>query len=97
MKHIFVGAIDFGTSYSGFAYSSKERPSDIYFRRWSSGYSQLETEKTPTSILFDSDKECLAFGYEAENHYAGYTPEKQHEMYFLRNYKMALYGKTVST
>lgn len=95
MKHIFVGAIDFGTSYSGFAHSSKERPSDIYLRRWSSGYSLLETEKTPTCILFDSDKEFLAFGYEAENQYVGYTQEKQHEM--KRNYKMALYGKTVST
>ena len=97
MFHLLVGAIDFGTSYSGYAFSFKKATTGITTKRWMSGHSRLESEKTPTCILFDQAQTFKAFGYEAENTYAELCCNNQaSDYYFFKHYKMALYNKKVS-
>ena len=44
-----VAAIDFGTTFSGVAYSFKDSPSDVAVHNW--GKDQLASLKTPTTLL----------------------------------------------
>ena len=94
-SYIAVGAIDFGTSYSGYAFSFKYDPEKIQAKAWYSG-ENLSSSKTPTCILFDTDGNFHAFGYEAEEAYSGYCLDgQQNDWYFFREYKMALYDQMV--
>ena len=69
---LFVASIDFGTTYSGYAFSSKDEwerdPLKIHTNVWNS--SNLMSAKTPTTLLLSPKKEFLAFGYDAENIYS---------------------------
>ncbi|VDI61183.1 Hypothetical predicted protein [Mytilus galloprovincialis] len=74
-NHLLVAAIDFGTTYSGYAFSTRsdfERdPLKIRANQaWNAGGRQLLSLKTPTVILLDKDKKFVSFGYEAENQYS---------------------------
>lgn len=90
--YIVVGAIDFGTSYSGYAFSFKSDPQKVFTKVWP-GDVNLSSSKTPTCILFDKDMNFKAFGFQAEDKYADcYSDGEHHDWYFFRNYKMALYG-----
>ena len=98
-KLIFA-AIDFGTTYSGHAFSLKNRldknPTDISTIVWRSGSTTLNSPKVPTCILFDRNKEFSAFGYEAENKYTDLAFDGEHkDWYFFRHFKMSLYNKQV--
>ena len=64
---LFVVAIDFGTTYSGYAFSNIHRKDEIFTHNWIEGLSQAP--KTPTSILFTPFERFAAFGYEAEERY----------------------------
>ena len=69
-----MGAIDFGTTFSGWAYSFlheyKSDPAKVSVNHWNSGSGTLVTEKTPTCALISPNGQKLeAFGYEAENKY----------------------------
>ncbi|KAK3086243.1 hypothetical protein FSP39_015707 [Pinctada imbricata] len=96
--HIFSVALDFGTTYSGFAYSStsdfQNRPDKIYTNEaWNSGGQGLLSHKTPTVLLLTSNKKFEAFGYEAENLYADLALDGLHkDRYYFRRYKMKLHG-----
>ena len=91
-----VGAIDFGTTYSGWAYSFlhdyKSDPTKAIVRHWYSGTDTLASEKTPTCALIAPDgKTLVAFGYEAENKYQKCVENGTHrQYYFFRRFKMAL-------
>lgn len=67
--HLVVVAIDFGTTYTGFAYSFKSDPSKILASKWSGETLLSATEKAPTCVLLSPDKELIAFGYEAQDKY----------------------------
>ena len=90
-----VCAIDFGTTYSGWAYSFKHEyksdPLKENVQLWHSGSSPA-TEKTPTVALISPDgKSLVAFGYEAENKYKELVENEEHrEYYYFRRFKMAL-------
>ena len=98
---LLVGAIDFGTTYSGWAYSFqhdyKSDPTRATVQHWYSGSSTLVTEKTPTVPLIAPDGKTLVdFGYEAENRYKELVENDEHEnYYYFRRFKMAL-NKEVS-
>lgn len=81
----FVAAIDFGTAYSGYAFSTlndyNADPLNISTLPWKS-------YKIPTNILFDADKKFIAFGNQAEEMYSILQKEK---CYFFRKFKMLLY------
>ncbi|KAK3588466.1 hypothetical protein CHS0354_004680 [Potamilus streckersoni] len=97
-ESLLVVAIDFGTSYSGYAYQFYNEfvndPNKIGSpQAWNSGKSNLISLKTPTCLLLNQDKaldEC-AFGYEAEERYANLCLEQENEKYyFFRRFKMKL-------
>ena len=95
---MIVGAIDFGTAYSGWAFSFKhdfdKDPTKVSTKQWRSG-SSLVTEKAPTCALIESDgKTLLAFGYDAENKYRALAEEgEQENYYYFKGFKMALNKK----
>lgn len=64
---LFVAAIDFGTTYSGYAFSAKSTPNDIFTCNWKK--STLVSMKAPTAVLLDKEKNFVAFGFEAETTY----------------------------
>ena len=97
-KYDVVAAIDFGTSFSGFAFSFNHRDGndDIYMNReWGSaqGYSTL---KTPTCILLNPQKKFLKFGFEAAEKYAELEDANDQTFYCFDRFKMMLHGSEVS-
>ncbi|XP_063446045.1 heat shock 70 kDa protein 12A-like isoform X1 [Mytilus trossulus] len=97
--YLIVAALDFGTAYSGYAFSMrsnfKTNPLKIHANQaWNAGGRQLLSLKTPTTLLLNADKQFKAFGYEAENTYADLAIEDEHSDYFLfRRFKMNLHNK----
>jgi len=96
-KYDVVVAIDFGTSFSGFAFSFNHRDGseDIFMNRsWGSaqGYSTL---KTPTCILLNPLKRFVKFGFEAAEKYAELEDANDKSFYFFDRFKMMLHGSEV--
>lgn len=96
-KYKTVAAIDFGTSYSGFAFSSQENPLEVVTGKWKTNSSELlESLKTPTSLLFKSNGIAEAFGYEAEQKFKALVEENKHHDYrFFNKLKTVLLEKQV--
>ena len=93
---LMVCAIDFGTTYSGYAYSMRSDPMKIFCPQWRSGMSTLASNKTPTTVLLDREQKFVAFGYEAEKMYSEYVEEDEADDYFyFRRFKMMLYENTM--
>jgi hypothetical protein len=100
--YLFVAALDFGTTYSGYAFSSRsdhrEDPMKIQANQsWNAGGSSLFSLKTPTSLLLNSKGEFVSFGYEAENKYGSLVldGDSSHYLFFSR-FKMKLHTRDVS-
>lgn len=99
---LVVVAIDFGTTYSAFAYSFrdeyKKNHSKIYSNKpWASDHAL--TQKTPTAILLDKDGKYVCFGYIAEQRYAELLeeePEATEKHYLFNRFKMVLYQEETS-
>ena len=93
-----VVAIDFGTTYSGFAYSLAESQTDIVIHKWDpmSADKANTSPKTPTSLLLDRANNFMAFGYEAEDKYKQMAEDDKHqEIRFFKNFKMQLHQRKV--
>ena len=93
-----VVAIDFGTTYSGFAYSLAESQSDIVIHKWNpiSADKANTSLKTPTSLLLDRENNFMAFGYEAEDMYKEMAEDGKHEdIRFFNHFKMQLLQREV--
>jgi len=100
-----VAAIDFGTTYSGFAYCTKHDNNDylkrkdlenvkLYCHHWSAeGWMNY---KAPTCVLFDSKQNFHSFGYEARAYYEN-NPDKQDftKWFYFEHFKMMLYREKV--
>ena len=99
--YLFVAAIDFGTTYSGYAVLSiddfKKDPLKIIANQaWNAGSQRLLSLKTPTCLLLDDKEELVSFGYEAENKYSNSVIDsKQNEYLFFQRFKMQLYKNKV--
>ena len=95
-KAFVVGAIDFGTTNSGWAYSFghefKKEPANANVRHWNAGTGALLTEKTPTCALISPDGTTLEeFGYDAENKFMDLVEQDDHrDYYYFRRFKMFL-------
>lgn len=94
-NRLFVVAIDFGTTYSGYAFSSRSEylieKTNIHSPVWNSG--QLLSYKSPTILLLNKEKQFVNFGYDAEYCYSGMTEENRKEHYYFHRFKMMLYTK----
>lgn len=95
-----VVAVDFGTTYSGFAfqfrheYCAKDPTVISAPQSWSDGTKQVLSLKTPTALLLNSDLEIDSFGYEAERKYSNLCEENKHmDWYFYRRFKMKLQNR----
>ena len=96
-KHrLFVASIDFGTTYSGYAFSSKDEwkrdPMKIHTNVWNS--TNLTSAKTPTTLLLSPEREFLAFGYDAETTYSD-SKDKFALYYYFYCFKLMLQGNDV--
>ncbi|KAL9960020.1 hypothetical protein ACROYT_G033410 [Oculina patagonica] len=94
-SYVAVVAIDFGTTYSGFAFSFiKDQGKDSIFmnREWANEQGG-RTSKTPTCLLLNSDLSFDSFGYEAVEKYAGLQDDcNEGEYLFFQHFKMALHN-----
>jgi hypothetical protein len=102
-NHLLVAAIDFGTTYSGYAFGMvgdlNKDPTKIRANQaWVSGQQNLLSLKTPTCLLLDKDEKFKSFGYEAENHYSNIMiDEEVDEYYYFYRFKMNLHENEVSS
>lgn len=100
-RYLLVAALDFGTTYSGYAYALrgdfKTEPLKMQANQaWNSGSSQHWSLKTPTCLLLDKNKEFRSFGYDAENKYTDLVlDEEQSDYYFFNRFKMKLHKNKV--
>ncbi|VDI17936.1 Hypothetical predicted protein [Mytilus galloprovincialis] len=96
--YLLVAAIDFGTTYSGYAFSMRDTyktdPLKIHANQaWNAGGRQLLSLKTPTCLLLNSNKDFDSFGYEAENKYADLVMDgEQDDYYYFHRFKMSLHN-----
>lgn len=88
IETLMVCAIDFGTAYSGYAYSFLDDKEKVFVNdEWASNQT-----KTPTSILFLADKSFKSFGRNAEN---DVFDQEYDSCYFFKQFKMHLYDKRI--
>lgn len=84
---IIVAAIDFGTTYSGYAYSFRENPNKIFTNYW-----EKSAIKTPTVVLLDDRKQFHSFGREARTKYEELMKTEEHQKWYLfERFKMKLF------
>ncbi|KAL9960010.1 hypothetical protein ACROYT_G033400 [Oculina patagonica] len=88
-------AIDFGTTYSGFAFSfNKEQGEDSIFmnRDWVNELGH-RTSKTPTCLLLKPDLSFDSFGYKAVEKYTNLKSlSEEKEYFFFQHFKMLLHN-----
>lgn len=96
-----MAAIDIGTSYSGYAYSTVKAYQTDHLditcnQSWSSRGKQVILSKTPSCILMTTGKELVSFGYDAEKEYESIIAEGNEESYyFFDKFKMSLHETKV--
>lgn len=94
-----VAAIDFGTTYSGYAYAyRKEFQKDsslIHLNdEWKLGQAMY---KAPTTVLFTPQKKFHSFGFKAEEEYTKLCQRKEnHDWFCFKKFKMQLHDKLVN-
>lgn len=92
MSRKCIIAIDFGTAFSGYAYSFTHNNEEIKRVKLWERKSGADTSKTPTCVLFDENEEFLDFGYSARDKYFEMRKDTM-KYYFFKDFKMELYGK----
>lgn len=94
---LIVAAFDFGTTFSGYAFSFNGDPLKIVTNQsWVAGSEQLISLKTPTCLLVDPEGNFHSFGFEAENKYAFLADDGEHIGWrFFRRFKMLLHNNKV--
>lgn len=98
-QKMMVAAIDFGTTFSGYAFAFKNDivrdALRIHGNQWTSGASV--SLKTSTCALFNPRQELDSFGSEAEDRYAEMAVDNvHHDWYYFRRFKMMLYNNQVN-
>ena len=94
---LLVAAIDFGTTFSGYAYSFKNDPTKIQTNAgWNAGSEKLMSFKTPTCVLLNPSGQFDSFGYEAENKFVNLADDDEHTGWRLfQRFKMILHNNEV--
>ena len=95
--HFVVVAIDFGTTYSGYAFSFTSEPDSIHMmRKWEGGDPGVINQKTPTSVLLTPDGEFHSFGFSARDNYHDLSKEDTQAWLYFDRFKMILHNTAVS-
>ncbi|XP_050700037.1 heat shock 70 kDa protein 12A-like isoform X2 [Eriocheir sinensis] len=92
--HFVVVAIDFGTTYSGYAFSFTSDPDSVHMmKQWQGGDPGVLNQKTPTTLLLTPDQRFHSLGYQARDTYHDLDPsEAPHWLYFDK-FKMVLHSE----
>ena len=94
--YVMVAAIDFGTTFSGYAFSFKNDPDDVRMNKnWGAGLG-FGSYKTPTCVLVDGRKKFVAFGYQAQSKFAALVEEDDQDHLYFDKFKMKLHNNKVS-
>ena len=92
-----VVAIDFGTTYSGYAYSLMSTPDDIYLmNRGQVGQFGALTYKIPTILLLDEHGVFHSFGFEARETYHDLEEAESRKWLYFEKFKMELHSRKVT-
>lgn len=89
---IMVAALGLGTTWSGYAFSLRSDfdtdPLKIRCNQyWNAGSVNKMSDKTPSCVLLDSNKELTTFGYDAESEFADICLNgDQKDYYFFRGF-----------
>ncbi|XP_033632868.1 uncharacterized protein LOC117294526 isoform X1 [Asterias rubens] len=88
-----VVAIDFGTTFSGYAYSFTRDPDDIQImRKWEGGDPGVTNMKTPTTLLLTPDGEFHSFGFTARDFYHDMDHNEALRWMYFDKFKLALHN-----
>lgn len=97
-SYLATVGIDFGTTYSGFAFSfNKEQGDDAIFmnRDWENELGH-RTSKTPTCLLLKPDRSFDSFGYKALEKYTNLRSVfEEKDFFFFQHFKMELHNEEV--
>ncbi len=92
-----VVAIDFGTTYSGYAYAFTHSPDEIHLmRRSDPGQYGTMSHKTPTILLLNERESFHSFGYEAREAYHALEETDSRKWMYFEKFKMELHSRKVS-
>ena len=95
-EYQIVAAIDFGTTFSGYAYSFASNKDAIHVNKnWGQTQGFL-LHKTPTCLLLRPDGQFEAFGFEAVSRYNDLADDEATNYYYYDRFKMKLYNNKVS-
>lgn len=98
-SYLATVGIDFGTTYSGFAFSfNKGEGGEAIFmnRDWVNEQGH-RTSKAPTCLLLKPDLSFDSFGYSAMERYSGLkSAYEEKEYFFFQHFKMELHNEEVS-
>ena len=104
--HFVIVAIDFGTSFSGYAFcfprdvaaatsAGEPLPTIHVMRKWEGGDPGAVDMKTPTTLLLTPDAEFHSFGFTARDFYHDLSPAEARRWLYFDKFKMALHYNTV--
>ena len=98
----WIAAIDFGTTFSGYAFGSREElendPTKIFVPVWQDADGGHFSHKTPTTVLLDNERNFVSFGFDAETEYSELSENDEHEdYYYFCQFKMMLCYKFISS
>ena len=93
-----VVAIDFGTTYSGYAYAFRSSPEDIHLMRNPEGGQSVGavSYKVPTILLLNDQGKFHSFGYEARETYHNLDAEESRQWLYFEKFKMELHSRKVT-
>ena len=95
-NYVMTVAIDFGTTFSGYAFSFASNKKDIImFTNWGSCVGLPVSFKAPTCLMTNKHDRFVAFGYEAQHKYSSMTSEEAEEYYFYDKFKMYLHEQVI--
>lgn len=93
--HFVVVAIDFGTTFSGYAFSFIKDPENIHImRKWEGGDPGVINQKTLTTVLLTPQRKFHSVGFTARDHYHDLDPEESRRWLYFDKFKMALHHNT---
>ena len=94
--HFVVVAIDFGTTFSGYAFSFVHDPDSIHMmRKWEGGDPGVINQKTPTILMLTPDGEFHSFGFTARDFYHDMDSAEAGKWMYFEKFKMELHHKMV--
>ena len=94
--HSIVVAIDFGTTYSGYAYSFTHDPENVHImRKWEGDDPGMNNQKTPTILLLSPDLHFHSFGITARDCYNDLDYKEARKWFYFDKFKMILHHNQV--